>query len=119
VFMTTDQIIKIFAADAEDARFRDWDRERTAKWRFVYLCEYGTIWRFTPKEWWRFVPRTILNNGAYDLPLSSALRSRPKHIFRNEDHKCNSSDNTVRCVNPLDWTLEDWKNELTDEAVQL
>jgi hypothetical protein len=111
-FMTTEQIIKILGTGAEDARFRDWDQGRTLEWRFVYLCEYGTIWRFGPQEWWRFVIRTIRNNGAYDLPLSRALRIRPKHIFKGEDHKCYSSDNSVRCVNPLDWTVEDWKNEL-------
>jgi hypothetical protein len=110
--MTTEHIFEIFAADAEDARFRSWDQERTRDWRFIYLCEFGTIWRFGPKEWWRLVTRTIRNNGAYDLPLSRALRSRPKHISKGTDHKCYSSDDTVRCVNPLDWTVEDWKNEL-------
>jgi hypothetical protein len=111
--MTTERILEVFAADAEDARFRTWDRGRTIPWRFVYLCEYGTIWRFGPKEWWQFVIRAIRNNGAYDLPLSRALRSRPRHISKGNDRKCNSSDNTVRCVSPLDWTIEDWKNELS------
>jgi hypothetical protein len=110
--MTTEKIIKTFAAHAEEARFRDWDQGRTIQSRFIYLCEYGTIWRFEPKEWWRLVNRTIRNNGAYDLPLSRSLRNRPKHISKGDDCKCNSSYNTVRCVNPLDWTVEDWKNEL-------
>ncbi len=110
--MTTEQIIKTFATGAEDARFRDWDQGRTIQWRFVYLCEFGTIWKFGPKEWWQFVIRTIRNNGAYDLPLSRALRGRPKHISKGVDRKCYSADDTVRCVNPLDWTVKDWKNEL-------
>jgi len=110
--MTVERIFEILAVHAEDARFRDWDQGRTLQWRFVYLCEYGTIWRFEPKEWWRFVIRTIRNNGAYDLPLSRALRNRPKHISKGDDHKCYSSDATLHCVNPLDWTIEDWKNEL-------
>ena len=110
--MTTDKIFEILASAAEDARFRGWEQGRTHQYRFVYLCEYGTIWRFTPKEWWRFVIRTIRNNGTYDLPLSKALRTRPKHITEGEHHKCCSSDNGVRCVNPLDWTVEEWKSEL-------
>jgi hypothetical protein len=110
--MTIEKILKIFAADAEDARFRDWAQGRRIQWRFVYLCEYGTIWRFESREWWRFVRRTIRNNGAYDIPLSRSLRNRPKHISKGVDDKWYSSDNTVRCVNPLDWTVEDWKNEL-------
>lgn len=110
--MTTDQVFKILAADAEDARFRTWDQSRTIRWRFVYLCEYGTIWRFGPKEWWQFVTGTVRNNGAYDLPLSSALRSRPRHISKGDDRKYYSSDNAVRCVSALEWTTDDWKNEL-------
>jgi hypothetical protein len=31
--------------------------------------------------------KTIRNNGAYDLPLSKALRNRPKHILKGNDRK--------------------------------
>jgi hypothetical protein len=110
--MTREQLTNALAAGAEDARFQDWSRGRTIAWKFVYLCEYGTIWRFGPKEWWKFVIKTIRNNGAYDLPLSTALRRRPKNIFLEEFRKCTSSETTLRCVNPLDWTVEDWKKEL-------
>lgn len=111
-FMRTEQIFKILTAEVEDTRFRDWLQGQTPEWRFTYLCEYGTIWKFGPKEWWQFVKRTVRHNGVYDLPLSRARRMRPKHIFKGDDHKYYSSSKTVRCVNPLDWTVEDWKNEL-------
>ena len=80
--------------------------------RFVYACEYGTIWKFTDKEWWQFVTRVVRNNGGHDFLLSAALRSRPRHIVKGEDNKFCSTDSRVRCVNPLDWTLLDWTNEL-------
>jgi hypothetical protein len=80
--------------------------------RFVYACEFGTIWKFKPKEWWQFVTRAVRNNGGHDFVLSAALRSRPRHIAKGEDNKFYSTDSRVRCVNPLDWTLLDWTNEL-------
>lgn len=81
--------------------------------QFIYACEYSTFWKFTPKEWWLFTTNAIRNNGFYDLPLSRALRCRPKLVQKGEDGKFHSLDIAFRCVNPLDWTVEDWKNELT------
>jgi hypothetical protein len=83
----------------------------------VYACEYGTIWRFTPREWWLFVRKTICNQGKRESLLSRALRSRPNHIqiasaAMGGDRKISSHDARMRCVNPLDWTVEDWSNEL-------
>ncbi len=103
---------KIFADYAEDARFHDWNKGRRPGLRFVYVCEYETVWRFTPKEWWLFATKAIRNHGSYDLPMSRALRRRPKRIIKGEDGKFYSSDNTLHCVNPRDWTVEDWKDEL-------
>jgi hypothetical protein len=60
----------------------------------------------------QFVRKAIRNQGNHDFLLSRALRNRPKHITKGGDRKISSSDNRVRCVNPLDWTVEDWTNEL-------
>jgi hypothetical protein len=103
---------KLFIAYAEDAQFDDWNKGRSPELRFVYVCQYSTVWRFTTKEWWLFATKAVRNNGSYDLPLSRALRSRPKLLQKGEDGRFHSADTAFRCVNPLDWTVEDWKNEL-------
>ncbi len=110
--MTSKELNKIFDNYAEDARFRSWSKGEAPGMKSVYACEYGTIWKFTPKEWWKCVTRVVRNNGGHDFLLSAALRSRPKHIVKGEGNKFYSTDSRVRCVNPLDWTLLDWTNEL-------
>jgi hypothetical protein len=110
--MRSQHLNKIFAGCYEDAQFHDWNKGRRPKLQFVYVCEYQTVWRFTPKEWWLFATKATRNNGSYDLPLSRALRSRPKQIVKGKDGKIYSPDDTIHCVNPLDWTLDDWKHEL-------
>jgi hypothetical protein len=111
--MTSEEIKKLFEHYAEDARFQDWNKGEASEIRFVYACEYGTFWKFTPKEWWQLVERTVRSNGCHDFFLSNALRSRPRHIVKGQDNRFYSSDLRMRCVNPLDWTLQDWTNELT------
>jgi hypothetical protein len=110
--MTSKTLAKLFAQTAEDAQFRLWNRGRLQGVRFVYACEYGVIWKFTPKAWWQLVTKTILNQGRHDFYLSKSLRCRPRHIFKGEDNKFYSSDSHMRCVNSLDWTIADWTNEL-------
>ena len=110
--MTSEELSKMFAHYAEDAQFKDWSQAETPGMRFVYACEYGTIWKFTLKAWWQFVTQVVRNNGCHDLFLSKALRSRPKYIVKGEDNKFYSSDRYILCMNPLDWTLLDWNNEL-------
>jgi hypothetical protein len=111
--MTSAELKKVFGNYAEDAQFQDWTKGETQGVQFVYACEYGTIWKFTPKAWWQFVKKVVRNNGGHDFVLSKAMRSRPKHITKGEDNQFYSSDSRMRCVNPLDWTLLDWTNELT------
>jgi len=111
-FMTQVELDQLLAYYAEDIRFQAWNRRQRPGVRFIYACEYATIWKFTPKEWWRFVTKTTNNSGSYDLPLSKALRARPRQIIKGEGGKFYSFDNTTRCLNLLDWTLEDWKDEL-------
>jgi hypothetical protein len=109
--MTAQELKKLFASYVEEARFQDWSKG-VPKVRFVYACEYGTIWKFTPKEWWQFVRKAISNQGSHEFLLSRALRSRPKYITLGEDRKISSSDHMMRCINPLYWTVEDWTKEL-------
>ena len=110
--MTQVELNQILAHFAEDIGFQNWNMRQRPGVRFIYAYEYGTVWKFTPKEWWRFVTKTTNNSGSYDLPLSRALRARPRQIIKGEGGKLYSADNTRRCVNLLDWTLEDWKDEL-------
>ena len=112
--MTQVELNQILAHFAEGIGFQNWNKRQLPGVRFIYACEYTTFWKFTPKEWWRFATKTTHNGGSYDLPLSRALHGRPRQIIRGESGKLYSSDPTRRCVNLLDWTLEDWKDELGD-----
>ena len=110
--MTSEALKKLFGQITQDAQFQNWSKGEAPGMQFVYACEYGMIWKFTPKAWWQFVSRAVRNDGGHDFFLSKALRSRPRHIIKGEDNKFYSSDGRMRCVNPLDWTLLDWTNEL-------
>src|ERR1700687_1078220 len=110
--MTSEELKKLFLHYSEEAQFQNWNKGEAPGTRVVYACEYGTIWKFTPQAWWQFVTRTVRNNGCHDFFLSKAVRSRPRQLIKGEDNKFYSSDVTIRCVNPLDWTLLDWTNEL-------
>jgi hypothetical protein len=114
--MTSLELRKLFAYHAEEAEYRNWS-QGAREVKSVFACEYGTIWKFTPKEWWQFVKKAIGNQGSHDFLLSRALLKRPKHIqivgtAKRGNRKIFSSDNKLRCVNPLDWTIEDWNNEM-------
>jgi len=110
--MTQEELNQILANVAEDIRFQNWNKRQRPEVRLIYVCEYATLWKFTPKEWWRFVTKTNQNGGAYDLSRLRELRSRPRQIIKGEGGKLCSSDPTMRCLNLLDWTLEDWKHEM-------
>ena len=110
--MTSAQLKKLFTSLAEEAQFQDWSKG-LPEVQFVYACEYGTIWKFTPKEWWLFVRKAVDNRGIHEFVLSRALGNRPKYITKGSDRKISSFNSKMRCVNPLDWTLVDWTNELT------
>jgi hypothetical protein len=110
--MTQVELNQLLAHYAEDRVFQVWNKRQQPGVRFIYACEYEVFWKFTPREWWRFVTKVTHNSGSYDLPLSRALYARPRQIIKGEDGKLHSSDKTRRCVNLLDWTLEDWNDEL-------
>ena len=110
--MTSVELRKLFGHYAEDTQFETWSKREAPGMRFVYACEHGEIWKFTPKAWWQFVTRVICNHGCHAFFLSKALHRRPKYIIKGEDNKFYSSDFRMRCLNPLDWTLQDWTNEL-------
>jgi hypothetical protein len=48
--MTSEKLKKLFVRYAEEAQFQRWSKG-TPEVQFVYACEYGTIWKFTPIEW--------------------------------------------------------------------
>lgn len=110
--MTQEKLKKLFARFSDDAQFETWNAGKIPGVRFVYACEYGTIWKFTPRAWWQSMTKAIRNQGSHDFTLSTALCHRPRHIVKGSDNKFHSSDKELRCVNPEDWTVEDWTNEL-------
>jgi len=112
------ELNRLFNYHAEDAQFRQW-LDGAPDVRFVYVCEFGTIWKFTPREWWQFLRKTVNNQGAHDLVLSKALRSRPRNLTLGTDRRISSTDETIRCLNPLDWTIEDWTEQLSCPFAEL
>jgi len=116
--MTAQQLNKLFSDAAADASFQRWSEQRRPWFRLVFACEYGTIWKFTTKEWWQFATKTGRNNGSFDLPLSKAIRVHSRQVVRGSDGKISAVDESIRCVNLLEWTLADWKREV-DSSVLL
>jgi len=114
--MSRHALTRILTSYAEDARYRAWSYGRDSDITVVFAHEYGTFWRFTPMEWWRFVTAVIDANGSYDLPLSKALAARPRQIKRRDDGEFYSIDAKVRCVKLLDRSLTQWKSELSREV---
>jgi hypothetical protein len=106
----SETLTETFARFAEDAEFRQWNEGRTSKFRFVYARHDGSLWKFTPEEWWRVVTRTIRNNGVYNLPLTKILQGRSQKIADVATGV--SCHNTIRCVNLDRWTLTNWTDEL-------
>jgi hypothetical protein len=113
--MTPLTLTKLFARYSEDAQFQLWNRGRVQDVRFVYACENGTVWKFTPKAWWQFVTTVIRNHGRHYFFFSNAMSSRPRHIIKGADNVFYSSDDKMRCVNPLDWSIDNWINELAQQ----
>jgi hypothetical protein len=110
--MTPEELTKLFARYYEDAQFQLWNKGKAQEPRFVYACENGTVWKFTPREWWQTVTKAIRDQGCHKFFASKPLISCPRHIIKGADNNFYSSDITVRCVNPQDWKIENWTNEL-------
>jgi hypothetical protein len=98
-----------FARFAEEAEFRRWCEGRNLACRAVYVFEGGSIWKFKPEDWWRFVTRAIRNNGAYNLPFEKQLRGPGKNIAIENGV---SGEGAVRRGDLNRWTLTDWSDEL-------
>ena len=114
--MSQHALTRILANYSEEARFRAWTLGRDSGVTVVFAYEYGTFWRFTPMEWWRFVTAVINADGAFDLPLSKALAARPRQIRKDPGGEFYSADAMVRCVNLIDRSLDEWKSELSGEV---
>lgn len=110
--MTAAELARLFTTCAVDAQFETWAKERKPHFHTVYLCDYGTIWKYSLKEWWQLASRAVRNNGNYELTECSALRIRPKHILVDHRGEIYCRDLTIRCVSPRNWTLDEWKAEL-------
>ena len=102
-------LTETFARFAEDAAFQHWKEGRTPDCRLVYVCRDRIVWKFTVKEWWRFVTIAIRNNGEYILPVSKRLQ-HSKMVVDSE--KGVSYDKTIRWVRLNCWTLTNWTDEL-------
>ena len=102
----SETLTETFARFAEEADFWHWRQERTAECQFVHAHQNETVWKFTVDGWWKFVTRTIRNNGAYNLPSPNQLHVHARKIAAQDG--CG----TIRTVNLTHWTLKDWKDEL-------
>jgi hypothetical protein len=111
--MTSIKLHKIIIQYQQNISFELWISRQTRRPTYIYACEFGTVWKFTAKEWWQEVMQIIHNNGEHEFPLSKALRRRPRSI-----RECvagqDAANSNIRCVNPKDWTLDDWKRELLE-----
>jgi len=103
-------IAETFARFADDAEYVAWERQEPA-FRLVYACRDGSVWKFTPEEWWRFV-RSLKEGKPVILPNSHIMARCPNFLFKVGYEEFCSNDKTVRCVNLLGWTSSDWKKEL-------
>lgn len=91
--------------------------------RRVYATQYGVIWSFSLQEWLAFVEKTITNDGEYDLDKGGRqVATRPVALFRSARLGFESTRSDVRCVRPLDWSMEDWideRKEMLEELKQI
>ncbi len=110
--MTSTTLKTMFACYAQRARFEEWHKDHLLGVKFVYACEFGVVWKFTPQEWWQLVASAVRNHGQHDLPQSNTLGRRPAHIIKGIDGKFSSTDIGIRCVNSGDWLLAAWEHEL-------
>ena len=101
----SETLTETFARFAEDAAFQRWVESRSLAFQFVYASHDDSVWKFTAEEWWRFVTRTIRNNGGFSLPVSKQVQGRSKPGPA-------SQESLSRSVTLLDWSADDWKNEL-------
>jgi len=101
-----------FARFAEDAEFSHWNEGRPPECRFVYAVQDGSVWKFTLREWWRFVTTTVRNNGKYSLPFTKRLRVHRTKVADLENGV--SHDKAIRGVSLAGWTLANWTDELCD-----
>jgi hypothetical protein len=106
-------LTETFARFAEDAEFCHWNEGRPSECRFVYVFQDGGVWKFTLKDWWRFVTSTVRNNGKYSLPFTKRLRFRQKKVTDLENGV--SHDKAIRGVSLNRWTLTNWTDELSGE----
>lgn len=112
--MTSTELNRIIIRYQQNLSFEDWISRQTRRPTCIYVCEFGTIWKFTSKEWWQEVIRIVQNDGEHEFTLFKALHRRPKSIREREDGSFDSINSNVRCINPKDWTLDEWKHELID-----
>ena len=106
----SEPLTETFARFAEDAKFQLWNEGRTPECRLVYACQGGSVWKFTPEEWWRFVTEAIRNNGEYVLPVSKQFKRHSKRIVDVQNGV--SYDKTIHGVKLNRWTLTNWTAEL-------
>lgn len=112
--MTPSKLNKVIIQYQQNISFEQWLSRQTHPPIYVYACEFGTVWKFTSKEWWQEVIRIIHNKGEHEFPLGKALRRLPKAIRACEDGTFDATNKNIRCVHPKDWNLDDWKRELLE-----
>lgn len=80
----------------------------------IYVEQYDCFWRLS-KQQWREIVEAGLSGAGYDLSRYPQLKSRPKSLRKTKGERhCYSINNRVTLKIPLDFTHDDWINEVED-----
>lgn len=78
----------------------------------IYIYQYCCWWSFSFDEWKTIVDDVCKNNKGYELPEKNKIKNTPrcikKHSTLGNDYY--STDEKKLFFKPLDWTLNEWKN---------
>jgi hypothetical protein len=84
----------------------------------IYVVNMGGFWRFTPKQWAAFVPKALeavrAGNG-FELSEEKMLSHCPRGIYVDDSSgqaHYTARIEGIRVVEPHDWDVSEWENEL-------
>jgi type II restriction/modification system DNA methylase subunit YeeA len=86
----------------------------------VYVGQYGSIWSLSAKEWMELCEEAS-DTGTYDLTSYKKLTKRPRSIinWRDDDgSEFGAADEKTIYREPLDWTADEFLEELRDFPVE-
>ena len=78
----------------------------------VLVQQFGAFWKLPPREWLALCRLGAAGTG-YSLPEDRELQSKPRYVRKNRSGRgywC--GDASVRYVEPLDWSRDDYAEEI-------